>query len=296
MTKNQDCYEKFSLLYREMVLKWFVKAELENKRIAQLSLLTDPKTFQEYYTAFLTERGYNEKDRSEQVNAFLTTEFTKFKRYLWQIHGEMFVAGIICDAGAATGKFLNQFRLTAAGEQSLAEQDPSPAFADQYLTALKKNIPSLDTLVETYLIEAVQSLNRQMPLASAMMLDAASERLFLLLVNSIPDSYEDDFKRTKRVLQVDASLVKLRAQFFQEWETYQSENAFNQQRGLLPKDLNYKETHAIIWNTSEALRLDRSLGVPAEQGEVTTDTQRTALAIFPKYAERVYALLDFWKS
>ncbi|HPM78664.1 MAG TPA: hypothetical protein PK961_16355 [bacterium] len=296
MTKIQDCYEKFSLLYRELVLRWFVKTELENKRVAQLSLLTDPKTFAEYYAAFLTDRGYGEKDRAEQVKAFLATEFAKFKRYLWQIHGEMFVAGIICDAGAATGKFLNQFRLTAAGEQSLAEQDPSPAFADQYLAELKKRIPALDTLVETYLAEALCSLNRQMPLASAMMLDAASERLFLLLVNRIPDSFEDAFKRTKRVLQVDASLVKLRAQFFQELETYQSENAYNQQRGLLPKDLNYKETHAIIWNTSEALRLDRSLGVPAEQGEVSMDTQRAALAIFPKYAERVYALLDFWKS
>ena len=186
MTKNQDCYEKFSLLYREMVLKWFVKTELENKRVAQLSLLTDPKTFQEYYTAFLTERGFNEKDRAEQVNAFLTTEFGKFKRYLWQIHGEMFVAGVICDAGANSGKFLNQFRLTAAGERSIAEQDPSPVFADQYLAELKKNIPSLDTLVESYLSEALQSLNRQMPLASAMMLDAASERLFLLLSIASP--------------------------------------------------------------------------------------------------------------
>jgi len=77
--------------------------------------------------------------------------------------------------------------LTNAGEKSASDEQFNPDDPERYLERLKNNVPELSSLVYQYTNEAVNCYYNESYLASAVMLGAASEAVFLELAEaSIP--------------------------------------------------------------------------------------------------------------
>ena len=74
---------------------------------------------------------------------------------------------------------------------------PLPHDPDGYLQRLKIAIPTFDTIAEMYLAEALQTFLRANYFATAVMAGVASERLMLLMIDSVKNALNSPQKQAK---------------------------------------------------------------------------------------------------
>jgi hypothetical protein len=83
---------------------------------------------------------------------------------------------------------LNQFTATTYGRQCFDAGEIIPYDPEGFLRSLKKNINSLDSLIEEYIAESLQAFLSRCYKASTVMLGCASEKAILLLMESFHHS------------------------------------------------------------------------------------------------------------
>jgi hypothetical protein len=180
-------------------------------------------------------------------------------------------------------KLLNDLTLTDYGREVFerVRYDYLPYDPDGYLREISKRVRGLDGTARMYLAESLQAFNRCLPLASAVMLGAASEQLFLVASEALAESldhqarkdYDKEAKSTRIKPHFDAFLKDLRQM-------------------TLPKPIadNLDQDWAGIFNLIRNNRNDA--GHPARP-KVDLHDARTGLLLFPEYCERAVALTRF---
>jgi hypothetical protein len=112
--------------------------------------------------------------------------------------------------GALNHPNFNKYTITKRGRAWFNNTEPFPEEADGYMKFMHQLIPTLDPVIEQYVVEALTAFERHAYFAAAVMLGAASEKAIYLLADGVAGALADVNKRNKFHSTLDArSLLKL---------------------------------------------------------------------------------------
>ncbi|HEY0757893.1 MAG TPA: hypothetical protein VGD59_01420 [Acidisarcina sp.] len=182
-------------------------------------------------------------------------------------------------APAAPDSHLNQphlhmFNVTQRGRVWFQGKEPLPEDAEQYMRFLRGRVPSLDPIVEQYVIEALTALDREAYFASAVMLGAASEKELYLLAEAVFSALIDPKKQIKLRGLLD------RRKLLELFETVRDTIHQAVTAKLIPyADSEGSTTH--LMSLYEAIRVQRNDAVHPMNAIVSEDSVRLLLQSFP---------------
>jgi hypothetical protein len=181
--------------------------------------------------------------------------------------------------------------ITDHGRKVIAEQKPVPYDPDAYLLRLRETTGCLHVTVETYLAEALSTFRTGNTIASAVMLGAASEMVFVELCDSIATGFSDaseqaDFRnktgyKKKMVDRIQAVL-----------------NWLSSKKDQLPDDWKSGERHTLVQKVADLIRNRRNdTGHPQDPPVKPSREEMYALLIvFQDYCEKLYSLKTWLQS
>lgn len=118
-------------------------------------------------------------------------------RLLLEIVHEFIASNIIMTALDRYNTGWPWLRVTSHGQQVLGEEGPPVYDYDGYLAELRRAVPNLDSVVERYVGESLQAYQRNVYLASMVMLGCASERAIVLLMNAYTSPIDNEQNRER---------------------------------------------------------------------------------------------------
>lgn len=109
---------------------------------------------------------------------------------------DLYIQGIIVFGKNEYDNNWPWFQLTEFGKKCLKENDIIPYDPEGYLKKLKEVIPNIDDVILLYVTESLKSFLKGCFIASTVMLGCASEKTFLLLMESFSKAFKDKAKQT----------------------------------------------------------------------------------------------------
>lgn len=175
--------------------------------------------------------------------------------------------------------------VTDHGRKVLAESGPVPYDPDGYLASLDKTVGGFHPSTKKYLEESLSTFRTGNYLASAVMLGAASEMLFLELCAAIAAAIADSSERKKfedGTGPRKSMVARLAAVV--SW--------IKQKKGQLPGDWQRQEQIGLIDKVADLIRNRRNdAGHPQDPPAVPRHEEMYALLIvFPHFCEKLYEL------
>ena len=193
---------------------------------------------------------------------------------LWALVGEGLV--YLDTAGQGWGTDNWQWRLSADGRRVAQGGSYEPRDLDGYLERLRREIPSLDELVELYLIEALRSFNSRCYLATSVMLGVAAERAFLVMARAYAAS------SVAGAAALGRELGKPRGNYFALWTEFRKR--IEPVRADLPNGLADALTLDAV---ADLIRLTRNEAGHPSGRQIDEDTARVHLTIAPMYLRKM---------
>lgn len=173
--------------------------------------------------------------------------------------------------------------LTEHGRRVVEQQKPVPYDPDGYLANLKTSIPTINDAVLEYVAEAVGTFRTGNNLASAVMLGAASEMVFLELCNAIPPVMLDATKRAKLTGKLKGKM-KEKVDTVVGW--------CKNHRAQLPGTWSNEEQVEDIERIADLIRRRRN--DPQDPPLRPTREQiYSYLMVFPEYCKHLYTLKEW---
>lgn len=175
--------------------------------------------------------------------------------------------------------------VTDHGRKVIAEQRPVPYDPDGYLQRLRQSTGGLHTTVEAYLAEAVTTFRTGSTMASAVMLGAASEMVFVEVCESIALGFSDANQQAafqERTGPRKNMVERVRA--VSDW--------FVQKKAQLPDEWKNPERHLLVQKIADLIRHRRNdTGHPQDPPmKLSHEEMYALLMIFPDYCEKLYSL------
>jgi len=179
----------------------------------------------------------------------------------------------------------NWFRVTERGKQWVSSASPALEDSDGFLAALNTQIPTLDPVVKQYIAEAVETYNRQVWFASAVMVGAASEKVVYMLADSLLVITGRSDRRPLEKAIKERNLPNLFAQLNKVLTGHIESKS-------LPYEI-HEGSEPHLMSLFEAIRVQRNDAVHPAVGEVTPATVRLTLSAFPSACRKVYDLIGW---
>jgi hypothetical protein len=194
------------------------------------------------------------------------------------------VPGVSNDAYSAN---LPWVQVTEWGRACLRAGEYTPYDTGVFLGRLKKLLPSLDSGVEFYLKEALNSFRSGNYLATAVMTGVASERVLLLLRDTILHAIQEPDRKRKFTEATQNQIAR---------RIYEAiAGRIDPIREQLPAALQDSIGTELDGIFNEIRRTRNDAGHPT--GRVIERSEAYALLqLFPVYAKSAYALLDWLKT
>ena len=181
------------------------------------------------------------------------------------------------------------FHHTEYGKKVIESETPPPNDPTGYLESLSSRVESVDPTVQAYLMESLTSFRTGNLIASSILLGVASERVFLLLCDSMKDALSDDNeeRRFERILRKFPMKPKL------DWMHGKIQSIQAQRPEGLPEN-----TTLMITTIYELLRKQRNEhGHPREKPpSLRREDMYINLQVFPRYYETAEAFRAFLSS
>lgn len=180
----------------------------------------------------------------------------------------------------------NTYNITEYGLKVLAAEKPIPHDPEGYLEYLKKEVPNIDSVIYTYISEAVNAYNYRLYLSATTAIGCASEKAFLLLfeayIGFLPSQKEQDALRSR----TNGKQVKKQFEEFRK--------SFNGQKGRIENDL-VDGIEIDLNSIFEMLRQNRnSTGHPTGK-TIPKERVFASLQVFITYCKHIYKLIDFFE-
>jgi len=178
-----------------------------------------------------------------------------------------------------------EWRLTGTGIKSANDEQFNPDDPERYLERLKKNVPEISPIVYQYSNEAVNCYYNQCYLASAVMLGAASEAVFLELAEaSIPwlEGCGDG-------LQV--ILENPRQQYVNKFREFRKR--LESRKMHLPSEIADKLSITFDSLLDQYRLVRNEIGHPSGK-TITREDQYISLQMFGRYLQTVYKMKSFF--
>ncbi len=169
---------------------------------------------------------------------------------------------------------LHRYYVTESGRAWFNGAEPFPEEAAGYMDFLRQLVPTMDSVIEQYVVEALTAFERRAYFAAAVMLGAASEKAIYLLAESMLDAFTDARKRSR--LQSTLERRRLLELFDPARDSVQ--NASNA-RVLPYAQFEGSTTH--LMSLFEAIRVQRNDAVHPMNATVSGDSVRLLLQSFP---------------
>lgn len=181
------------------------------------------------------------------------------------------------------------YRVTEYGKIALENPVPQPYDPDGFLAHFDRVCPNPDSVVRSYLEEALLAFNSGCERSAAVMLGCASEQLILLLCDAVQTALEGSHEGiafTKNIEKHNTIYHK-----------------FNTVKGLLEaraKELPRAHAEAISSYIPSGFEMVRSCrnaaGHPRAIGDINSDTIFMNLRIFTEYARCIMALVEHFRA
>lgn len=200
---------------------------------------------------------------------------------------QLVVEGILAPGMNPSNMNLPWFHLTKYGELVINEQVKTPHDPTGYLARIKNNIEMPDSTVMAYLTEGLLSFERGSLVASIVMLGVASERVFLLLCQSMLIALEDEAELKKFKSIVDRFPMKPKL----DWMHTKIQSLQERRLSGLPEN-----STLMLTTIYDLIRNQRNeLGHPREAPpQMKREDAYVNFLVFPRYyeiAEEVRAFL-----
>jgi hypothetical protein len=182
----------------------------------------------------------------------------------------------------------NNYQLTAFGKEwSCNDTEPIPEDIDGTIGYLRSAIPALDDVVLQYISEALRAFDRRLAFASAVMLGAASEKLFYLLAEAVANAIQNPAaqKELVKLFNDTRILSRLREKIKDTLED-------NISNGKIPYAV-HKDSLNSILSLFTAIRIQRNDAVHPAAGAVDSAQLRLLLLSFPHICRKIYDLVDW---
>jgi hypothetical protein len=215
-----------------------------------------------------------------------------FDHLIVDVYWELVGQGVICPGTTTGNPSPPTFHLTDYGRNILRDANFDPHSPDDYMKQLEVAITAPDPTVLAYLRESLISFHHGTMVAAAMMLGIASERVFLLICDSLSTALADANEQTAFTRVVERNPIKPKL----DWVVAKFQRISTPKRPAdWPDDADIQLTG--IFNLIRCQRND--VGHPREKPpSVSRDVAFGYLRIFPSYyatAERVRDYLSMNK-
>jgi hypothetical protein len=210
---------------------------------------------------------------------------TRLKHVVWDLILER-----ILIPGTESASTINDgwpfLSLTDHGRKVVAAGRPVPYDPDGYLARLETATGGIHPTVQRYLEESLSTFRTGNILASAVMLGAASEMIFLEISRAIAVTIADPNARTK--FEDKTGPLKMmadRKKTVMDW--------LIQKKGQLPSDWQRQEQLDLVDTIATLIRQRRNdAGHPQDPpASLTHEEMYAMLLAFPHYCEKVYELM-----
>jgi hypothetical protein len=164
---------------------------------------------------------------------------------------------------------------------------PIPEDIEGVISYLKQAHPKIDDIILQYLKEALRAYERPLPFASAVMLGAASEKLFYLLSDSIKNSSEDGQQKTRldKLINDARELSRLR-----ELVSSILDKATSGKNPRIPYRV-HQDCKDSLLSLFNAIRIQRNDAVHPISSAVSEEQLRLLLLAFPHICRKVYDII-----
>jgi|NGEPerStandDraft_6_1074524.scaffolds.fasta_scaffold72116_1 hypothetical protein len=194
-----------------------------------------------------------------------------------------------------TGDYLNFSRSewycwTGRGLQWIKGSEPIPEEVTGYMKFLREHVPTLDDVIEQYILEALTAFNREAYFAAAVMVGAASEKAVYLLAASLLNALKPSRRRT--TLETALNKRQLFALLDCVRKTIEDFSSGN------PAPIPYSASEGAILHLAslfEAIRAQRNDAVHPMNANVSASSVRLLLHSFP-YALSTTEKLRTWSD
>lgn len=258
---------------RQMMLEYLKSTYIKNNGNFQFPAASST------ITRFAQERGFlnNGKTFSNEEG-----------EHILDVANSFLIEGILrwgLNLGNSSPPFMG---LTSYGKKILSTDEPNPHDPYGYLKKLSEKAPNIDKNTKMYLIESVETFQKNSFMASAVMLGVASESIFNLIYDALLDSMQSD-KIKKSLEQIrNSAKTKQRIDLVRNIVLVSKKDQF-------PREItdDFESKTDPIFNLIRQIRND--VGHPT--GIVIDKmSQFVNLQLFVPYTISAYILINFLKS
>jgi hypothetical protein len=200
------------------------------------------------------------------------------------------IQGVVVPGSSNQGSYgsnLPWLQITDWGKTCLEKGEYVPYDTGLYLSRLRAQIPSLDSIIDLYLREALNSFRSGNYLAVAVMVGVASERILIVLRDAIRNAMPQEDRRASFTQATDNQSVKR----IHEALGKRIDPLREQLPGALQESIG-TELDGIF----DAIRRTRNdAGHPTGRA-IEREEAYALLQLFPVYAKCAYALIDWLTS
>ena len=175
--------------------------------------------------------------------------------------------------------------ITDHGQKVIAEQKPVPYDPDGYLARLNQSTGGLTLTVESYLAEALSTFRTGNNLASAVMLGAASEMVFIEVCEAIAEGFADSSDQSAFQTKTGPRKPMVqRIKAVTDW--------LSAKKTHLPTEWQSAERQQLVQKIADLIRNRRNEpGHPQDPPMKPSHEEMYALLmLFPDYCEKLYVL------
>jgi hypothetical protein len=207
----------------------------------------------------------------------------RVREILWDLVIERIVT-IGMDSANAAWPFL---KLTEYGLKVLESSAPIPHDPSGYLARIRQEIPQIDTVIYTYLVESIQTYNIQALLSTTVTLGCASEKALLLLINAYKNAIQDGARKASFMSKTEEKLIKRQFDEFRKCIT----NLYGNMPGDIVDDLD----NSLIGVFSMIRNFRNDAGHPTGKS-ISRDQAFANLHVFIQYCKKVYQLIEYFNT
>lgn len=204
-----------------------------------------------------------------------------------QIVWELILQGILAIGLNEMNPSFPFVSVTEHGRQVLDSGQTLPYDPDGYLKRLKTEIPNLDPLIDMYVSESLQAYLKGLMFSSAVMLGVASEKAFLILLETFTNAIIDPTKK--------ARFQRLQENMRTKHKFDQMKNEIVALRASLPRDLS-EDLESQFDGIFNLIRITRNDAGHPTGKKIERGVAYTNLQLFILYCKRIYGLIDYFQK
>jgi hypothetical protein len=203
---------------------------------------------------------------------------------------ELVTSGIIVLGNGWNTPNLPWMQITEFGVKCIQTGVIQPYDSDGYLSRMNRDIPNIDDTALRYLQESLDCLRRECLMASMVMLGGASEKIFILLTESLHGSIQDPIRK-KRFEKNAINDWRLKRKF----DAFRKEMDIVSALPIFPNDLR-EDLDVKLLGIFSLIRQSRNdVGHPSGKS-VTKEDVNGNLLLFMSYCKTAYALMHFFNN